>query len=249
MTQTTAWGVLSDIHGNLVALETALDFLSGRGVENMICCGDVVGYGPWPNECVALIKATSQCCVLGNHDAVPAGVMDASYFGGNAATAIRWTQAQLTQDSLAFLQARPQTTTINSFCVTHGSPRNPLWEYLTDRYTAYNNFHHFEQSLCWFGHSHVPTVFACSDGEVDGGMIVGEQTVELDPDERYLINPGSVGQPRDGDPRLSLAVYEHEGDHTHVSFHRLEYDIHKVQQAMRAAGLPPALYNRLSRGR
>ena len=133
--------------------------------------------------------------------------------------------------------------------VTHGSPRDPTWEYLLDRRSAYANFQHFEEKICWFGHSHVPTLFAQHLGDIQGGFVAKEGTQILDPQERYLINPGSVGQPRDGNWRAAFAVYERGGAGEQVSFQRVEYDVERTCQAMRAANLPAPLYNRLRLGR
>ena len=245
----TALGVISDVHGNLPALEAALAFLDQTGVKDVVCCGDVVGYGPWPNDCVERVAARAGCCVLGNHDAAAVGRLQAGHWSGAAGAALRWTAAELSEASRAFLNARPETAEHRGHFVVHGSPREPLWEYLTDRWTAYANFHHFEQALGWFGHSHLPTVFALRGGDVQGGRIAGEQTVALDPGARYLINPGSVGQPRDGDGRLALAVYEEDAAGRRVRFCRLAYPVERVAAPVRAAGLPASLYNRLKQGR
>lgn len=242
-------GVISDIHGNLSALETALDFLAAQDVSRIVCCGDVVGYGPWPNECVDLVRDRCECCVLGNHDAAAIGVTDVAHFSGNAGSALRWTQTQLTQTSIDFLKSCPQKTPHEGHLITHGSPRDPIWEYLTDRLTAYNNFYHFEERIAWFGHSHVPTIFDHHQGDIKGGAVGGSQTFTLAGDERYLINPGSVGQPRDGDWRLSLVIYAERENEESVAFHRLEYAVERTRRRMKEANLPEPLYNRLLLGR
>jgi len=243
------WGVISDVHGNLPAFEAALAALDEEGVDALLCCGDVVGYGPWPNECVARVRERSDVCVLGNHDAAVAGAVSLSRFNGTAAAAARWTRARLFQASLEFLTACPSQAPYRGMFVTHGSPRDPLWEYVTDRRAAYLSFRHVEQRLCWFGHSHVPTVFVEREDDVDGGGVPGEQTLTLEAGARYLLNPGSVGQPRDGDWRLAFAVYEQAGDKETVTFHRRDYDVERVGPAVREANLPESLYNRLLLGR
>lgn len=242
-------GIVSDIHGNLAALEVALRFLDDEGVGDVICCGDVVGYGPCPNECVALIKDRCGCCISGNHDASAVDRIALSHFGGNAGIALRWTQTQLSHPSKTFLRSRAEKTTYQHFTVTHGSVRDPIWEYIDDRRTAYANFRHFEERICWFGHSHLPTLYIENGGDVQGGFLGAGAVVSLSPQERYLINPGSVGQPRDGDWRLALAVYAVENGNERVAFHRLEYDVARTQQQMKAANLPAHLYNRLELGR
>ncbi len=242
-------GLISDVHGNLPALEAALAALDEQGVEAVLCCGDVVGYGPWPDECVARVRARCELCLQGNHDAAVVGEIELARFNGTAAAAARWTRAQLSDASLEFLKGCPPQTAHRDMFVTHGSPRDPLWEYVTDRRTAYLSFRHVEQRLCWFGHSHVPTVFVERDNDVDGGGVPGCQTLALEPDARYLLNPGSVGQPRDGDWRLAFAVYERTGSEETVTFHRLEYDVERAAPAVREANLPQSLYNRLLLGR
>ncbi|HEY5596463.1 MAG TPA: metallophosphoesterase family protein [Candidatus Bipolaricaulota bacterium] len=243
------WGIISDVHANLAALEAVLARLDDEGVQEIVCCGDVVGYGPWPNECVALVRERCACCVSGNHDAAARGTIDIAQFNGNAGIALRWTLAQLTPESTEFLQSRPMSTPFEGCFVTHGSPRDPTWEYLLDRRSAYANFQHFEEKICWFGHSHAPTLFVQNSGDIQGGFVAKEGTQILDQQERYLINPGSVGQPRDGNWRAAFAVYERGGAGEQVTFQRVEYDVERTCQAMRAANLPTPLYNRLRLGR
>ncbi len=242
------YGIISDVHGNLSALETALAFLQSEGVHDIICCGDVVGYGPWPNECVTLIQKHCGCCVLGNHDAAAIGTIHIERFNGNAGIALRWSEEQLNESSEVFLKQRPLKTPYQDFFVTHGSPRDPIWEYMTERVVAYNNFHHFDERICWFGHSHHPTLFIENGGDIQGGFIRDEETLYLNANERYLINPGSVGQPRDGDWRLSLVIYEKTDDAEKVTWHRLKYNVEKTCEKMQAVNLPAPLYNRLKSG-
>jgi diadenosine tetraphosphatase ApaH/serine/threonine PP2A family protein phosphatase len=243
-----ALGVISDVHGNLPALEAVLDWLAAQGADATICCGDVVGYGPWPNACAARVAAACGCCVLGNHDAAAIGTLSGAAFGGLAAEALNWTAGELDEATRAFLRQRPRRASYRGQFVCHGSPRDPLWEYLTDPWTAFQCFHHFDEPIGWFGHSHVPTWFTLEGGEVRGGRPVSE-AVELASGARHLLNPGSVGQPRDGDWRAAVALCEREGGQRRVRFARVEYDLARTQRQMRAAGLPDALYNRLSHGR
>jgi len=245
---TVKYGIISDVHGNLPALETALKFLHAEGVHGIICCGDIVGYGPWPNECVELIQQHCGCCVSGNHDAAAIGTINIDRFHGNAGIALRWAEKELTANNLEFLKQRPLKTPYQNFFVTHGSPRDPIWEYINERLVAYNNFHHFDERICWFGHSHYPTMFIHNGGDIKGGFVRGEETVHLDPNDRYLINPGSVGQPRDGDWRLALIIYKKTDTDETITWHRLEYDVEKVSTKMAAVNLPAPLYNRLKTG-
>ena len=239
-------GVISDVHGNLPALQTALDYLEAAGADEVLCCGDVVGYGPWPNECAALVQARCCLCINGNHDGAVCGRVELTQFGGVARAALEWTQNELTPDTLAFLEACPTTASFADFFVTHASPRDPTWEYITDRGVAYQNFHHFEQRLGLFGHSHFPTLFVTDSDGVRGGRVSGKHALELH--NRYLINPGSVGQPRDGDWRLCLALYERDGETEQLNFVRLEYDVSGTQKRIQSTGLPSYLATRLRLG-
>ena len=239
------FGVISDIHGNYVALRTVLSEL--EGVDQVWCLGDIVGYGPEPNECVEALLDLDHVVVMGNHDAAAVGVLSTRDFNGEARRALEWTARQLTRDSAAYLRAAPERLERNELLLVHGSPREPLWEYVTSSQQAEEILADVEAMYTFVGHTHVPVVFLQGeDGRVQAGVPGDEMSLELGPD-RLLINPGSVGQPRDGDPRAAYAVVDSE--RSVVEFHRAEYDIAETQKRMRAAGASEWLMQRLAYGR
>jgi predicted phosphodiesterase len=238
-------GLISDVHGNLPALERVLEEFVTRGVQNIVCCGDIIGYGPWPNECVALMRDRQIIGVQGNHDALIIGESNIDEFSSHARRAALWTRDQLLPESKEFLEKLPATHQIQDLTITHGSLRDPLWEYMLDRRVAYHNFYLLETPIGCFGHSHIPTVFRWNGGSVQGGRIAHHGELACEPAERYFINPGSVGQPRDGDWRASAAIAENTETHWHIVFFRLEYAVEETRREMQRVGLPPPLYDRL----
>jgi len=240
--------VVADIHANFAAFQ-AVEAAWGL-VDEVWCLGDVVGYGPEPNECVQHLREMTQVCVPGNHDWAALGRIDTDDFNPNAKAAAEWTASQLTPETRAWLEGLDQTLRRDPFTIVHGSPREPIWEYLLDTAAAAANFDDFETPYCLIGHSHVPLMFALApDGRVAGQPLAPEGPFALR-GARRILNPGSVGQPRDGDPRASFATLEigPDGD---VSFelHRVEYDVAAVQKRMRQVGLPEPLALRLAHGR
>jgi len=239
--------VVADIHANLTAFRTVR--AAWGEVDQVWCLGDVVGYGPDPNECVEELKQLDHLCVPGNHDWAALGRIDTSDFNPAARAAAEWTTSQLTPESRAFLEALHQPLERGAFTIVHGSPRQPIWEYLLDTGAARENFEDFTTSYCLIGHSHVPLMFAMGpDGRVGGQQLSPEGAFPLR-GARRILNPGSVGQPRDGDPRASFAILEIDGEDVSFELHRIDYDIADVQARMRKAGLPEPLAARLSFGR
>lgn len=239
--------IVSDIHANQVALETVLAVLGS--FDQLWNLGDTIGYGPRPNECIQLVQPLSNVLIAGNHDLACIGKVDLSDFNSDARIANVWNGQQLNPEYRAMLEALPPQMDIDAqFCVAHGSPREPVWEYLLSRTQAEANFALFEQQVCMIGHSHVPLVFAKQPEARCGDPLLAHEgmTVELQPDWRYFINPGSVGQPRDRDPRAAYAVLDTGAGS--VSFHRVEYDVSSTQRQMRDAGLPYLLIRRLEHG-
>ncbi len=243
--------VLSDIHGNLDALEAVLKD-AGR-VDAVWCLGDVVGYGPEPRECLQRIANLPHLiCVQGNHDAAVTGKLDLYAFNREAILSIQWTRAQLSTGDIEWLAGLPEKVEVEDITITHGSPRNPIWEYLLDLSTVQVNFEHFATPFCFVGHTHIPILYTYfygkgngkSEGFVDWMIPAANQLITLKP--RSIVNPGSVGQPRDRDTRASYAIYQPE-DHQ-WELRRVPYDIQAVQQKILAAGLPARHASRLEEG-
>jgi predicted phosphodiesterase len=237
--------ILSDIHANLTALETVL--ADAGEIDAAWCLGDLVGYGPDPNECIALVSTLpGLVCVLGNHDAATLERIDASTFNPEAQQAIQWTQTTLTPGSQTFLQGLPEKMEVDGVTLAHGSPRQPVWEYLLDPHNATRSFAHFQTPFCFVGHTHLPVIYHLGDKQRMARMYLpeAEQRALLAP--RAILNPGSVGQPRDRDPRAAYAIYDSEELSWH--YHRIAYRVSEVQERMRAAGLPDRHIQRLSGG-
>jgi diadenosine tetraphosphatase ApaH/serine/threonine PP2A family protein phosphatase len=240
------YAILADVHSNLAAFEAVLDDAGKRGgFDKIWCLGDVVGYGPDPHECIGRLRQFEHVCIAGNHDWAAIGKMDTSEFNPVAALAAHWTAEQLTDDDIDYLQNLPLTVLEGDFTLVHGSPREPIWEYLLSTEAAQDNFAYFETAYCLVGHSHVPLIFEQVADEAVYREF-GEDALKLG-EKRMIINPGGVGQPRDGDPRASYAIYDAEAQVIH--HYRVEYDIPATQKKMAERGLPTPLIVRLSLGR
>jgi predicted phosphodiesterase len=242
------WALVSDIHGNLSALQAVLAEIKNHPVDEILCLGDIVGYGARPNECVALVQERVELCVRGNHDAGVLAEIGIEYFSGRARQAIIWTQQCLSEKSRDYLRGCPLRENRRQTLLVHGSPRDPIWEYILDLQTAYINFQESETPICLFGHSHIPSFFIWNGGAVRGERAAGDQTRPIAAGERYLINPGSVGQPRDGDPRASFGLFTLDADGGQMEWHRVVYDIERTRREIHEAGLPSGLGDRLLSG-
>ena len=242
--------IVSDIHSNLTALEAVMADARKRGGFDVIwCLGDSVGYGPEPGECLALLQTFPLVAVAGNHDRAALNARDSADFNNSAAISAIWTAGQLSADDRAFLSGLPQVTTAGDFTLVHGSLRAPLREYLLNEEAASATFGLMATSFCLVGHSHLP--FLCQENR-DGPKFVSfseDEAFALD-ERRWIGNPGSVGQPRDYDPRPSYALYCREGPEGPGTLerHRVEYDRAATQEKMRQAGLPRNLIDRLDHG-
>jgi len=236
--------ILSDIHANLVALDAVLEDLSTQAaVDQTWVCGDIVGYGPQPNEVIDRLRQHDARAVMGNHDGAAVGLVDVAWFNEAAAAAIAWTAGVLTDGSREYLAALPERRTEGELTAVHGSPRDPIWEYIVSAEVARAQF---STRICLFGHTHYPVLYAATDAAVTRvATSAGSQTPL--PDGRLMLNPGSVGQPRDGNRASSYAVLDL--DTGSVEFRRVEYDIERTQQLMREQKLPSWLAERLSHGR
>ncbi|MBS3783804.1 MAG: metallophosphoesterase family protein [Anaerolineae bacterium] len=238
--------VLSDIHANLAALEAVLE--DAPDFDEVWCLGDLVGYGPKPNECIERVRGLPHTSLAGNHDWAALGKLDLSSFNTIARTANEWTQRQLTSSSRGYLNGLSPSLQQGNFAMAHASPREPIWEYIMDTHTARENFEHFQTPYCLVGHTHVPVLFELDEdrGRCEALLPPLPEPVKLG-SRRAIINPGSVGQPRDGDPRASYALLD--TDEMTWSFHRVAYPIEVTQERMEAAGLPRRLIDRLEMGR
>lgn len=235
--------VLSDIHSNLVALDATLAHLGT--VDAVWHLGDVVGYGPEPDGVVARLAEIGASGVLGNHDAAALGGPEIEWFNPEARAAIEWTRDVISTQTRAWLTALPEVTVKDDMTLVHGSPRDPLREYVTSMGIARAAFDDISTRHALHGHTHVPVAWILEDGRLDLFRPDDGSSIDL-ADGRSLFNPGSVGQPRDGDPAAACLVLD--TDAARVTWHRVAYDVGSVQAAMRAAGLPARLAERLAYG-
>ncbi|HET8524472.1 MAG TPA: metallophosphoesterase family protein [Thermomicrobiales bacterium] len=238
--------VLSDIHANLTALEAVL--AAAGAVDAIWNLGDTVGYGPRPEECVARsVELGMHPILAGNHDLACIGQLDMRDFNPAARQAAEWTAGRLSPTSRRLLGSIPSLTTVDHVTLAHGSPRDPVWEYVVDEFTARDNFHRFDTPLCLVGHSHV-ALYAELKPERDQaelGLLADGDQLDLSRG-RFLFNPGSVGQPRDRDPRAAYALLDlRQGT---ITAHRVAYTVAATQRDMAAAGLPERLIHRLALG-
>ncbi len=241
------YAVFSDVHANLEALETVLADAARHHPDAYVCLGDIVGYGPDPNECVARVRALGGDTVAGNHDRAAVGGADLEMFSPLARAAIEWTISVLSGESRRFLASLPLRLETPAFLAVHGSPRDPVDEYILDLPTALAVFNAGDFELCLVGHSHVPGAFVLrSDGRVGARSLPPGEAVRFTRGSRYIVNVGSVGQPRDGDPRASYLLLETSP--RIVTLRRIRYPIAATQEKMVARGLPALLARRLSAG-
>jgi diadenosine tetraphosphatase ApaH/serine/threonine PP2A family protein phosphatase len=244
--------VLSDIHGNLPALEAVLAAIAPY--DALWQLGDIVGYGPQPDEVVARLRAETARGVRGNHDAAAVGDIETSWFNDDARSAVQWTAGTIGEETRRWLKELPQRATErldgddsqqHSFTLVHGSPRDPIWEYVFSVPIAQASFKAFETTHCLVGHTHVPLVFREDDGAVEILSPSPGSKLELDA-RRTILNPGSVGQPRDGDPRACAMILDTTS--MTAEWYRVDYPITATQERMRSVGLPGRLVERLSHG-
>jgi len=245
-TDTRRIALISDIHGNLPALEAVLAAIEQQQVDAIWCLGDLVGYGAQPNECVERAAGAVELCLIGNHDLVVIDRLDISDFSQNAAVAAQWTKQELGADARAYLEKLKPEDVDHPIGLFHGSPRDPVWEYVLSAMAADDCLDSMDARVGAVGHSHVALAFwRRGDNPTAGAQ--SEADVELEiAEDRWLVNPGSVGQPRDGDPRASWMVVD-LGSWA-ATWHRTEYEIDAAAEAIRAAGLPKQLADRLYYG-
>jgi diadenosine tetraphosphatase ApaH/serine/threonine PP2A family protein phosphatase len=236
--------VISDVHANWHALEAVLEEVDREEPDELWCLGDLVGYGPRPNPCCAAVERRAALCLAGNHDLGVLGTIELAEFAGDAAVAARWTRGVLAGGSRSFLESLSPSGTRERVELFHASPRDPVWEYVLTAEAARAAFELTEAPLVLVGHSHVPLAITL-DEVLDGGLASGGTDVELGPGRR-LLNPGSVGQPRDGDPRAAWLLLDFDAGV--ASFRRVEYPVEHTQVEIGERGLPDALAQRLAHG-
>lgn len=245
--------IISDIHANLTALDAVL--ADAGQFDAAWCLGDLVGYGPDPNECIARVREQPNLlCIIGNHDSAVLDQIDPFTFNTEARQTIEWTKRALTESSRIFLSNLPEKIDIqdqyqglkNQVTLAHGSPRQPVWEYLLDIYTATQNFKNFDTAYCFVGHTHLPIIFHFNEERSSAVPMIPEPGTQIQLSPRAIINPGSVGQPRDRDARAAYMLYDpHEEI---LEYRRVVYDIEAVQERMRKADLPLRHIRRLEVG-
>jgi diadenosine tetraphosphatase ApaH/serine/threonine PP2A family protein phosphatase len=237
--------VVSDIHSNLHALEAVLEAIDVDAPDELWCLGDVVGYGPRPNECCDVVAARATVSLCGNHDLAVLGALDVDEFTGDAAAAARWTAGILGAEQRAWLASLAPLGRRANAELFHASPRDPVWEYVLSESAALASLLETEAPIVLVGHSHVALALSWDGHEMDGGLVPGGMTREL-AGTRWLVNPGSVGQPRDGDARAAWLLLD--TDALRASFRRVPYDIARTQEEIRDRRLPETLASRLAHG-
>jgi len=241
--------MLSDIHGNLEALDAVLEALADERIDRYLCLGDVVGYGANPNECLDRIIGLTSDVIAGNHDHAAIGRLDIATFNRYAAEAALWTRRQLTPAGRRYLGTLPYTWRKDDLFAVHASPANPEdWIYLTSHWLTDEAFDAMpgDIALCVVGHTHTPGIFE-KRATADRSRQIAAPEVGMDPECRYIVNVGSVGQPRDGDPRAAYCIYDTAEKRAEIV--RVAYDLETAQRKIRDAGLPEMLADRLESGR
>jgi predicted phosphodiesterase len=237
--------ILSDIHANYHALEAALAAVDDEGVDEIWCLGDTVGYGPRPNRCCSVVSERVALCLAGNHDLAVTGMLSVDEFNGDAAAAARWTREVIEPEPLAFLRSLEPAATRPGAELYHGSPIDPVWDYVLSEAAAFLSFRLTTAPLVLVGHSHVALALSWRDHALGGGVAPEGAEVDLT-EARWLLNPGSVGQPRGGDPRAAWLLIDEEV--RRATFQRSPYPIEQTQAEIRERGLPEALAARLAHG-
>lgn len=239
--------IISDVHGNIEALEVVLSDIKKKGIKDIIFLGDAVGYGPDPEVVLKVLKKECLLMIAGNHDRAVIDPSLEGYFNENAREAIKWTRSILSKSSTELLRSLPLTARYlhqeHAILAVHSSPKEPeQWHYILTLSEALMNFYYFAEKFCFIGHSHIPFIVEKSEeGEL---LIRTDRPCTIKDNCRYIINAGSVGQPRDGDPRSCYVIFNSYS----IDFVRLPYDIHRTQKKMREAGLPSPLIYRLEKG-
>lgn len=239
------YGLISDIHGNIEAFQAVLDAISKDSVDDYLCIGDVVGYGADPQSCISLVRSLEpKILIAGNHEWGVLGLLDLEYFTETAKEAILWTKGALNQDELDYLKSFRLVYEGEAFTLVHGSLESPgEFNYIFNSGDAYFTMRLQKTSVCFIGHTHRPGIFCYDNGSITYRM---ESELKVEKEKRYIVNIGSVGQPRDGDPRASYAIYDDE--EKTIDIRRVEYDIKTARDKILKTSLPAKLAYRLAIG-
>jgi len=239
------YGIFGDIHSNLEAFQEVKKAYKNENIDRYICVGDIVGYGVDPHSCIEEVKKLKVKTVCGNHDRASAGLLSQDSFNKLAREAVRWTEGALSREEKEYLKSLTFVVNEENFSVVHGSLDMPdFFYYITDSVSAYWCFRKMEKDICFVGHSHVPVIFSMEEDEIKSSL---EKSIKLKPRVRYIVNVGSVGQPRDGNPMASFSVFD--SDRMTVEVKRVDYDVESAKNKILKAGLPERLGYRLLQGR
>jgi len=240
------YAVISDVHGNYEALKEVLSFINKEQVDRILNCGDIVGYGPDPNRCINEIKRDNRIfSIAGNHDSLVAFQGDLDKYNEAAAYAIKWTREHVTEENIKFLQSLEYISYGRDYVFVHGSLRDPLNEYILGINQAAESFKKMKQHICFSGHTHEPAFFRFLN-QTEQIKAQPEVCYKIEDQYKYIVNPGSIGQPRDGDPRAGICIYD--SAKKKIVFCRIDYNIKATQRKIEKAGLPDFLSYRLSLG-
>ena len=239
------YGIFGDIHSNLEAFQEVIKAYKGEDVDRYICVGDIVGYGADPHWCIEELKNLDAKTVCGNHDWASVGLLDTDYFNYAARAAVKWTQENLITEEKEFLKSLGPVINEENFSVVHGSLDRPeSFYYIMDIASANRCFQKMETSLCFIGHSHVSVIFFMEGDKI---RYTFENFIKIKPEVKYIVNVGSIGQPRDGNPKASFSIFD--SDRMTIKTQRVEYDIEAAKNKILKAGLPEILGYRLLEGR
>lgn len=239
------YAILSDIHSNLDGLQVTLADAKDQNCTHYICLGDIVGYGPNPHECLQIIRELNCPTVIGNHDEYCATELDLTGFNPMAADAIKWTRKQLSEEEREWLRSLKYVRVLEAFTIVHATLDLPeKWAYVFDKLAAAASFNYQHTAVCFNGHTHVPIAFVRGPGGLQGGLY---SKIKIEVGRKYFINCGSIGQPRDRNPKAAYVIFDLLNNI--IELRRLEYDIAATQKKIRAAGLPESLAQRLELGR
>lgn len=235
------YAIFSDVHGNLEAFGEALNFYRNQNIDKFICLGDTVGYGANPNECLNLLKGLNSEKIAGNHDWATIGKFNINYFNRQAKEAIIWTREKVNKENKRFLENLSLKYQEKNFCCVHGSLDKPgKFNYTISAQQAHINFSRLNKQICFIGHSHLAETFSLEKGEI---RLTRHKQLKVEKNKKYIVNVGSVGQPRDGDPRLSLCAYDTKKKL--LEFQRIPYNIEAAAGKIIKSGLPVFLAQRL----